>query len=476
LILKRKKEFERDNGSGMIMKIALAHFRVGETDGVSLEMEKWRHVFEKMGHEVFFISGTSDYGEYYIKEMDLHRKEFKQWEKYSYKSLEDYPMQGSTETIREKAFTKELQSVAKEIESALDAIMEKEHFDVIIPNNIFSLGTGIPVAIGFHTFIQKNHLISINHNHDFYWERPHMSQPTCDFVRKALDNYYPPAGENFHQVVINRIAQSELESRKGLNSVVVPNVFDFHASEWVLDDYNSDLRETLGIGERDIVFLQATRVATRKAIELGIETIGEIKKRKELLYGTLYDGREFTKTDQILLFMPGLIETDNEYIAFLKRLADQENVRIIWAEQLFGATRSHREQKRYSLWDAYVIADFITYPSILEGWGNQYLEGLFAKKPMIIFEYPVFKTDIMPFGFKNVSLGHTFSQRENQEGGYVSIERKRLEDAAQQAIMILKSESLYYDMVNRNFEIAREKLSFNALGRTLSKIIRSASK
>jgi len=458
------------------MKIALAHFRVGETDGVSLEMEKWRHVFEKMGHQVIFISGTSDYGEYYIKEMDLHRQEFKQWEKYSYKSLEDYPVRDSTQANREKAFIKELQSVAKDIESALDAIMEKEHFDVIIPNNIFSLGTGIPVAMGFYRFIQKNNLISINHNHDFYWERPHMNHPTCDFVRKVLDTYYPPVEDNFHQVVINHIAQSDLQERKGLDSVVVPNVFDFHAPEWVMDEYNRDIRETLGIGERDIVFLQATRVATRKAIELGIETIGEIKKRKALLYGPLYDGRVFTETDQILLFMPGLIETDNEYITFLKKLAHQENVRIIWAEHLFGAMRSHRELKKYSLWDAYVIADFITYPSILEGWGNQYLEGLFARKPMIIFEYPVFKTDIMPFGFSNVSLGHTFSQRENQEGGYVSIERKRLEEAAQQAIKILKNESLYYDMVNRNFEIAREKLSFNALGRTLSKIIRNAYK
>jgi len=450
------------------MKIALAHFRVGETDGVSLEMEKWKHVFENMGHDVIFISGTSDYGDYYIEEMDLHRDAFKKWERNSYKSLADYD--------NEDVFKQELQRVAKEIEYALDDIFEKEPFDIIIPNNIFSLGTGIPVAIGFYNFIEKQHLISINHNHDFYWERPHMSHPTCHFVQEILEKYYPPVGENYQQVVINKIAQAELKKRKDCDSVVVPNVFDFHAEEWTIDDYNQDLREHLGIGERDIVFLQATRVATRKAIELGIETIGEIKKRKQQLLGPLYDGREFTEEDQILLFMPGLIETDSDYISFLKKLAAEEGVKIIWAEHLFGATRSHRDIKKYSLWDAYVIADFITYPSILEGWGNQYLEGLFAKKPMIIFEYPVFKTDIMPFGFSNVSLGHTFTQRGNNERDYVSVEKNRLEDAATKAIKILKSEELYYDMVNRNFKIAQEKLSFNALGRTLSKIIKKATK
>lgn len=450
------------------MKIALAHFRVGETDGVSLEMEKWKIVFENMGHDVIFISGTTDYGEYYIPEMDLHGEHFKKWERNSFKNLEDYD--------NEEAFRQEVIDVAKEIETALDGIYEKERFDIIIPNNIFSLGTGLPVAIGMSNFITKHHLISINHNHDFYWERPHMSQPTCDFVSQALENYYPPLGENYQQVVINKIAQAELKKRKGCDSFVVPNVFDFHAEEWSIDDYNRDLREQLGIGERDIVFLQATRVATRKAIELGIETIGEIKKRKEQLIGTLYDGREFTEEDQILLFMPGLIETDSDYIDFLKKLAVEENVKIIWAEHLFGAKRTHRDIKKYSLWDAYVIADFITYPSILEGWGNQYLEGLFAKKPMIIFEYPVFKTDIMPFGFKNVSLGHTFTQRDNNEGEYVSVEREKMVDAAKKTIEILKSEELYYDMVNRNFRIAQEKLSFNSLGRTLSKIIKKATK
>jgi len=54
------------------MNIGLAHFRVGETDGVSLEMEKWRKVLERMGHKVFFISGTPNYGEIYIPEMSFH--------------------------------------------------------------------------------------------------------------------------------------------------------------------------------------------------------------------------------------------------------------------------------------------------------------------------------------------------------------------------------------------------------------------
>jgi len=41
------------------MKIGLMHFRVGETDGVSLEMFKWKVVLERMGHTVFLIAGET---------------------------------------------------------------------------------------------------------------------------------------------------------------------------------------------------------------------------------------------------------------------------------------------------------------------------------------------------------------------------------------------------------------------------------
>jgi len=47
--------------------------------------------------------------------------------------------------------------------------------------------------------------------------------------------------------------------------------------------------------------------------------------------------------------------------------------------------------------DTYVFADIISYPSIFEGWGNQFIEAVFAKKPVIVFEYPVFKSDIKPW-------------------------------------------------------------------------------
>ena len=76
-----------------------------------------------------------------------------------------------------EAFKEDILKAATVIEKKLDEIVKKENIKVIVPNNIFSLGTGLPCAIGFANVIRKRDLISINHNHDFYWERPHMSTP-----------------------------------------------------------------------------------------------------------------------------------------------------------------------------------------------------------------------------------------------------------------------------------------------------------
>ncbi|OAA31618.1 glycosyl transferase family 1 [Kosmotoga arenicorallina S304] len=446
------------------MNIGLAHFRVGETDGVSLEMEKWRKVLEKMGHKVFFISGTPNYGEIYIPEMNFHSERFKRIEYNAYRELRDYSS--------EEEFKKDILKEAKIIEEKLTDAVKRNSIDVLVPNNIFSLGVALPVAIAFARVIRNLGLKAIAHNHDFYWEREVLSKPTCDFVKECLEEYYPPKDENVKQVVINEIARKELFVRKGLRSTVVPNVFDFEQPLWKSDDFNYDLREKLGISTNDIVFLQATRVTDRKAIELAIEVVGEVSRRRNELYGTLYDGRKFTSDDRIVMLMPGLIETATNYDNFLREVAAAEGVEVVWCNQMMGAERQNTEgQKMYSLWDMYVIADMITYPSILEGWGNQFLEALFSKKNMIVFEYPVYLTDIKPLGFEVISLGEKYSERSGT--GYVEIPREKIVKAAKETIELLKNKEEYSRRAEKNFSIGQQHLSYKTLEEKLRQIISS---
>ena len=65
-------------------------------------------------------------------------------------------------------------------------------------------------------------------------------------VPEYLDMSFPPKFENMRNVVINQEAQEQLALRKGLSSLVIPNVFDFDNPPEHVDDYASDVPKRTG--------------------------------------------------------------------------------------------------------------------------------------------------------------------------------------------------------------------------------------
>jgi len=447
------------------MNIALCHYRVGETDGVSLEMDKWKKVLENMGHKVYFIAGSTGTSDgYVIPEMHYRFKEDLKIERNAYLKLEDY--QDEDELIRA------IRKQAFKIEKALKKILIENKIDLIIPNNILSIGRSIPTAMAFTNVIKELGIRCIGHHHDFYWERKSFSHPTCNFVHKALEEYYPPKDDLISHVVINSIVQKELKARRNLDSVVIPNVFDFDEKLWNVDDYNKDFREKLDIKDNDILMLQATRVTNRKAIELAIDVVGEMQKkenRKILEKAVLYNGQSFKGDSRIILVLAGMVETADDYVERLKIRAKESNVELLFVNNLVEHSRCVKNNdKIYSLWDTYVFADIITYPSIQEGWGNQFLEGLFAKKPMLVFEYDVYKEDIKKKGFKVISLGDKY---ELDECGLAKVNEGIIKRAAGECIKLLIDKDYRKKMVEENFRLGSEFLSLESLEKKLKSIV-----
>src|SRR5690606_18954188 len=446
------------------MKIALAHFRVGETDGVSLEMEKWKLAFETMGHEVVFLAGSEGQTEaYVIDELHYMHPLNNKFVYNAYERLVDYD--------DEQAFESDMLRFAESIEKKLIAFIKNEKIDVVIPNNILSLGWGLPAAVAFSNAAKKTNIKYLCHHHDFYWEREKYSKPTCAFISEWLTTYFPPLLENVNHVVINKIAKGELEKRRGIASTVVPNVFDFDADTWQVDEYNKDMRESLGLQEDDIVILQATRITERKAIELGIDVVSVIQMQlKEMIGKSLYNGKTISPETNVVYVLAGLPESSPRYLELLKKKAEDLGVEIRFVNERVDHSR-HLEnlQKIYSLWDAYVIADLITYPSILEGWGNQLLEGVFAKKPVVIYEYPVYQTDIADRGFTFTSLGgsHTVSQ-----DGLVEVSTDLVEQAGIEAAKVLTDTMLYQTITEHNFKLGKKYYSYNSLQHYLSDVLK----
>ena len=447
------------------MNIALCHYRVGETDGVSLEMDKCKKVLENMGHKIYFVAGSTGTSDgYIIPEMNYRFKEDLKIGRNAYLKLKDYQDEDELiGAIRKKTL---------KIEKGLRKFLIENKIDLIIPNNIFSIGRSIPTAMALANVIKELGIRCIGHHHDFHWERDNFSQPTCNFVRKALEGYYPPKDDLISHVVINSIAQKELKARRNLDSIIIPNVFDFNEKLWDVDDYNIDFREKLGIKDNDILMLQATRVTNRKAIELAIDVVGEMQKeenRKILEEAKLYNGKSFKEDSRIILVLAGMIETVDDYVERLKTRAKGSNVELLFVNNLVEHSRCVKNNNKiYSLWDTYVFADIVTYTSIQEGWGNQFLEGLFAKKPMLVFEYDVYKEDIKRKGFKIISLGYKY---EFGEYGLVKVDKKIIKRAAGECIKLLVDKDYREKMVEENFQLGREFFSLKNLEEKLKMIV-----
>ncbi|MGM0640680.1 MAG: glycosyltransferase [Thermotogota bacterium] len=436
------------------MNIGLMHFRVGETDGVSLEMFKWKNVLEQMNHNVYLIAGeTGGLASLQVPSISYRNKKNIEIKNHSYISLNDW---------KENDLIGENEAYYSEI---LRDLFKLPDLDVIFVNNIFSLGHNLAAAKAVYEFSKIKNIKLFGHHHDFYWERDFYSNPTSEYVNYYLQNFFPP--KDIENVVINSIARDSLQNYKGLNSTIVPNVFDFSGNLWKRDAYNSKIIELLEIKDNDLIFLQATRIVQRKAIELAIDTLSKVVENLEKHYRNItYNGKKIDKDSKIYLVLPGLNE-ENNYTKKLKEYSKVKNVNMIFAEELCEDKRNE-EKGIFSLWDFYAISDFITYPSVKEGFGNQFLEAVFAKKPILIFNYPVYDKDIGPLGFKTVSLGNKANKKED----FYEVPDNKIKSASKEILEIIFDREKAFDYIETNYKLAKKHFSYDSLEKKLSILLK----
>jgi glycosyltransferase involved in cell wall biosynthesis len=331
------------------------------------------------------------------------------------------------------------------------------------------VGANPSVAVALENVRRELNLPAIAHHHDFYWERGDDKTLTCKAAIEVAQNYLPPVDANIRHVVINSLAQTELLKRKGVKARIVPNIFDFEAPPWKKDEYNKDFRVAIGLQENDLCILLATRIVPRKGIELAIDVTHEIAARRNRLEENgLFNGRPFTQENRIILVLAGYARDDDTgaYVRKLKEKAAADGVELLFIEEWVASERSRvNGHKIYSLWDAYVFADLVTYPSLWEGWGNQFLEAVRAELPIVLFEYPVYRADIHDKGFEVISLGTEVAGRDS--AGLARVPDMTIQKAAGQALNVLKDPVARQRMVQTNLELGRRYYSMKTLRKFL---------
>ena len=123
-------------------------------------------------------------------------------------------------------------------------------------------------------------------------------------------------------------------------------------------------------------------------------------------------------------------------------------VRTIFSSERFSENRgiTANGKKIYSLSDAYPHADLVTYPSLIEGFGNAFLEALYYRKPIVVNNYAIYATDIRPKGFKVIEFDEYITD------GTIQDTLRILDDPAYQA-----------DLCHHNYALALRPFSYKVL-------------
>lgn len=411
-------------------RIGFISTRLAGTDGVSLETKKWVAVLKDMGHECFFFAGESDWPEersFIVAEAHFEHPDILN---LNVDLFDDYKRNPET--------SQRIRDLQVFLESQLHKFLQRFKPNLLIIENALALPMNVPLGLALTELIAETGLPTIAHHHDFSWERRRYSKSAAeDYLRAA----FPPTLPHINHVVINSFAKRELALRTGVSSTLVPNVMDFESLPKGSDGYADDLRSKLGIEQDARLLLQPTRIVPRKRIEMAIELTRRLNL-KSCLVITHESGDE-----------------GNTYEKYLRDYAHLMDVDVRFAAERFAQERGKTSDgsKIYSLRDAYSQADLVTYPSIIEGFGNAFLETIYYKRPIMMSAYEIFKTDIQPKGFKLITFADFID-----------------EGCVRHAEEILQNEALAGEMVAHNYSLGRRYYSYSILANRLEALIQGS--
>lgn len=412
------------------MRTGFISTRLNGTDGVSLEVEKWAIVLRRMGHELFFCAG--ELGGYAAGGTLIPHLHFDHQSitSYSRRAFEPGPAQEDPHKLVDEIYAE-----TDAIRGPLRSFIRTNKLDLIVVENALTIPMNLPLGIALTGLIAETGIQTIAHHHDFFWERQrYQSNALLDM----LDTAFPAKLPTIQHVTINSIAQRRLKDRRHIDSLVIPNVHDFATPPPVIDSYNCDLRQTLGLAEDNLFILQPTRVIQRKGIEMALELVARLGLPRPTLFITHRAQDE------------GL-----QYWHWLKREAGVMGVDLRLIDHLIGTERTQiNNHKIYSLWDAYPHADLVTYPSTYEGFGNALLEFVYFSRLAVVNRYPVYNADIEPLGFEFIELD-----------GFVD------DKAVQKTKELLNDPAQVQAMARKNYAIAQEHFSLELLEKKLKELL-----
>jgi len=440
-------------------RIGFVSTRFAGTDGVSLETAKWASILEGLGHTCFYFAGLCDRSpdrSRVVPEAFYRHPEIDAINRRAYAGERPIGVTGEPSIsaqiapyadapslhraflsvyTRPPELSRRIHELRELMKAELHAFVTQFDLELLIVENASAIPLNLPLGLAIAEFIAEAGIPVIAHHHDFHWERQRF---LVNCVPDILAAAFPPNHPSIHHVVINSVQASQVASRHGLTARVIPNVMEFERPPGPPEVDPAAVRADLGVTPDELFLLQPTRVIQRKGIEQAIEFTRRLGRPARLVisHAAGDEGPEYE--DRVREFAD-LLGVDVRFEAEV--VADRP-----------GRTADGR--RIYTLADVYPAADFVTYPSAFEGFGNAFLEAIYYRRPILVNNYSTYEVDIRPRGFRVVWFDGFISN------ATMALARRLFDDPP-----------LAAEWSDRNYELGRRHFSFTILRRHLEDLL-----
>lgn len=434
-------------------RIAFISGKLGDVDGVSLEVDKWIEVLAGLGHEIWTIAGlykqpvkdVPTERQILLESISFDSTEQEYFENLVFPYLSKRPPHFTESRIAE--IQSELETSGADVGNSLYEITQENQIDVIIAENTNAMPMSLLGGIAVFRVATINRVATVFHHHDFWWERSRFSE---NLIEKLLNRIMPPSDLGTEHVVISSYASHILKSIKRVNPRVIPNCEDFD-NPVTIDEWNADFRADLGFAPDDLLIVQPTRIVPRKRIEDSVRLVGrfmdeypDLAERVHFIV-SLYQGDEL----------------DGTYVKGIEKMAEKLGVRLHLISDHVASCRDKTPdgRKLYTTRDVLAHADLATYLPVWEGFGNAFLEAVSCRVPVVTTTYLVYKTDIQGAGFRSLEIRDRYD-----DDGLLEIPGEILAEMRK----ILTDKEYRDAIAEHNFIVGASEFGFDTLRRGLS--------
>ena len=444
------------------------HFKLFGTDGVSLQSQELTKALRERGWRVH--SGASDLPAD-ATGLRLDELSYQSRDAVALRQsiFESGPANGrpNQETGGNDLIARVVDR-ARRIREQVERYVDANDIRLLHVRNVMSLPYNLPATLAFYELARdRSDLAFIMQHHDFFWEGPNAKNFNTRHrdVAELIDRITCPDLPNATHVVINPIAAEALVARKGISPVVIPDGFDFDREVIGMDEevFRGMLEILAGeespVTTGDLVVAMPARVAINKAIELAIQFTAGLQKKRTLLEGA-FDGvggrgRQFTSSSKIVLLLPQGEDLDEnrDYFERLQAYARHLGVSLAYGGHVVVPDRRYSpgDTEHYPFYSTYQTVDLVCYPPEHEGFGNQAIEAVWARRPLAVLEYPVFKRFVRDHIPHYISLGEPAELGRLEAFGGLHVLREDILDRALNAtVSVLKDHDLERQWVEEN--------------------------